>query len=99
MVCSLISAELGRLVSLALAALFFSVADLQRTFAGTGVFGLVIDTVLSPLSTILILLVLAGIYHLLVLLLARQTKGGFEATFRVVSYVSAISLLGWIPHR
>lgn len=43
------------------------------------------------------MLILSGVYHLLVLALVRPSNAGFEATFRVVCYVSAIQLLTWIP--
>jgi hypothetical protein len=43
------------------------------------------------------LLIGAGIYHLLVLLLVRPSHAGFEATFRVVCYHAAVQLISWIP--
>jgi hypothetical protein len=43
------------------------------------------------------LLLGAGIYHLLVLLLIRSSLAEFEATFRVVCYVAAVQLVSWIP--
>lgn len=38
----------------------------------------------------------AGIWHLLVLLLVGPSNAGFEATFRVAAYASAIQLITWV---
>ena len=38
----------------------------------------------------------AGIWHLLVMLLVRPNNAGFEATFRVAAYLSAIQLITWV---
>lgn len=94
--CAVIAAVVGGLVGLALRALFSSVSAYEGAVAN-GVLGFVTDVVLTPFATIIILFALSGIYHLLVVLLARPSRSGFEATFRVVCYVSAIALIGWIP--
>lgn len=43
------------------------------------------------------LLVGAGVYHLLVLLFVGRRNAGFGATLRVTGYLSAVSLLLWLP--
>ena len=62
-----------------------------------GLVGFIVTLILSPIYTAVALLIGAGIYHLLVLLLVRPGNAGFEATFRVVCYVAAIQLVSWIP--
>lgn len=57
----------------------------------------VADVILSPVGGVIGLFVLAGIAHLLVMLFVGGGNSGFEATFRVVSYVSVTSLVNWIP--
>lgn len=51
--------------------------------------------VVLPIGTALGLFIGAGIYHLLVMLLIRPNSG-FEATFRVLAYASALLLLSWL---
>lgn len=53
------------------------------------------NIVITPIVTVIGLFVGAGIYHLLVLLLVKPNSG-FEATFRVVAYSSALQLVTWI---
>jgi hypothetical protein len=54
--------------------------------------------ILGPIGTAIGLFILAGILHLLTMLIIGSRNGGFEATFRVVSYSSVTSLLSWIPY-
>ena len=62
-----------------------------------GLVGFIATLILSPILTVVALLIEAGIYHLLVLLLVRPSHAGFEATFRVVCYHAAVQLISWIP--
>jgi hypothetical protein len=96
-ICALISALLGGIISLALSPLFAGAGDTAGETLGGGVVGFVLTVILSPIYTAVALLVGAGIYHLLVLLLVRPGNAGFEATFRVVCYAAAIQLISWIP--
>jgi len=61
-----------------------------------GGLGLVIQIVLGPIQIVVGLFLAAAIYHLLLMLFGGARKG-FEATFRVVCYAQAASLLGIIP--
>ena len=63
---------------------------------GIAVALLVLGLILLPLFALLGLYVTAVIQHLFVLIFVRQRRG-FEATFRVAAYGSAISLFSWIP--
>ena len=96
LICGFISAVLGGLVGLVFGSVFSAATETEWTVSG-GIVGFVLGVILAPIFTALGLLLTAGIYHLLVLLLVRPSNAGFEATFRVVCYVSAIQLLTWIP--
>ena len=88
---------LGDIISLVLSSLFAGPGDTAGETLAGGVVGFVLTVILSPIYTAVGLLIGAGIYHLLVLLLVRPGNAGFEATFRVVCYVAAIQLISWIP--
>lgn len=97
LICALISAFLGGIISLVLSPLFAGPGDTAGETLAGGVVGFVLTVILSPIYTAVGLLIGAGIYHLLVLFLVRPGNAGFEATFRVVCYVAAIQLISWIP--
>ena len=96
LICGVISALLSGLVGLVLTPLFSGAGGTGEALAG-GVVGFVLGVILSPIYAAVGLLITAGVYHLLVMALVRPSNAGFEATFRVVCYVSAIQLLAWIP--
>ena len=62
-------------------------------FAGTG---FAVKAILTPFMLIAGLFIWAGVLHLL-LLLVRGAKNGFEATFRVVSYINGASVFLIMP--
>ena len=62
-----------------------------------GFFAFVGALVLAPIAGTVGLLITALITHLLVGLVIGSSNSGFEATFRVTSYTSVTSLLGWLP--
>jgi hypothetical protein len=97
LICVLISALLGGLVSLLLAPFLAGPEDTAGEALAGGLLGFVGTLILSPIYTAVVLLIFAGLYHLLVLLLVRPSHAGFEATFRVVFYVAAVQLVSWIP--
>ncbi len=53
--------------------------------------------VIAPIVGAVGIFLSALVTHLLVLLVVGQGHSGFGSTFRVVSYSSVTSLLGWIP--
>ena len=53
--------------------------------------------VLAPIAGAVGIFLSALLTHLLVILVVGQGHSGFGATFRIVSYSSVTSLLGWIP--
>jgi hypothetical protein len=53
--------------------------------------------ILSPIGAAIGLFVFAAIAHLLVMLFVGGANSGYEATLRVVCYVSVTSLVNWIP--
>ncbi|HEX5505877.1 MAG TPA: YIP1 family protein [Thermomicrobiales bacterium] len=53
--------------------------------------------VFAPLGATIGLFILAGIVHLLALLVLGAGNAGFEATFRVVAYTGVTNLVSWIP--
>jgi hypothetical protein len=69
-------------------------AELLRFFESWA--GLVAQLVFGGISVVITVFVAAGILHLMLLLLGGA-RGGFEATFRVVSFAQATGLLLVIP--
>jgi hypothetical protein len=61
-----------------------------------GGLGLVVQIVLGPIQVIIGLFLMSAIYHLFLMLFGGARKG-FEATFRVLCFGQAASLLGVIP--
>lgn len=55
------------------------------------------DVILAPIGAAIGLFIFAAIAHLMVMLFVGNANSGYEATFRVVSYVSVTSLVNWIP--
>ena len=94
-ICALISALLGGILSM-IFPLFAGPGDTGEAFAG-GVVGFVTSLILTPIYAVIALMIGAGILHLLVLLFARPSNAGFEATFRVVTYSWVYQLVSWIP--
>jgi hypothetical protein len=93
LICAVISGILGGIVNF-LIGLAFSSGNQGVTSAFLSLIG---NIILTPIGLAIGLFIGAGIYHLLVLLLAKPSNAGFEATFRVVAYASVIQLVSWIP--
>jgi hypothetical protein len=53
--------------------------------------------VIAPIAAAVGVFLTALVTHLLVILVVRSGHSGFGATFRIVSYSSVTSLVGWIP--
>ena len=70
-------------------------------FADQGVIGAFIGLIggilRSLIGVVIGLFVGAGIWYLLVLLLARPNNTGYESTFRVSAYAAVVYLVSWIP--
>lgn len=84
LICAVISGVLGGMGSFVVTLISGDVIGLIWSFLVTSIIGLVS------------VFVGAGVLHLLVLLFARSRNAGFEATFRVAAYVSAIRLITWV---
>ncbi|BBB32809.1 hypothetical protein TTHT_1292 [Thermotomaculum hydrothermale] len=67
--------------------------QMQSMFA---VFGGVLGIFLIPIGVIIGLFIMAGIYHLL-LMIVNGAKNGFESTVNVVAYTSAVMLFAIVP--
>ena len=94
LICGVVNGILGGIVGFLISLAFAGDPD----FGLAGSFGsLILNTILAPIYVIVALGIVSGIYHLLVLLFVRPSNAGFEATFRVVSYVQALQLISWIP--
>ena len=97
LICTEISAILGGILRLAgmgedfLAGYGLQVPENQNfgEFVGSVIF--------APIGGIIGVFVIAGIAHLLVILVVGTTRSGFGATFRVASYTTVTSLVSWIP--
>jgi hypothetical protein len=59
--------------------------------------GWIAALIFAPLGAIIGLFILAGVTHLLVLLVLGAGNAGFEATFRVAAYTGVTNLVSWIP--
>lgn len=89
LICSVIAGVLSGIVSLL-------VALIGDQGFGAALGALFITIIVTPIATAVGLFIAAGIYHLLVWILVKPSNAGFEATFRVVAYASALQLLSWL---
>jgi hypothetical protein len=55
------------------------------------------DIIFAPIGAAIGQFIFAAIAHLLVMLFVGGDNSGYEATFRVVCYISVTSLVNWIP--
>ena len=95
LICIEFSTILGGLLRLAWAAETMGGVRFQGVTYTFGAF--IADVILAPIGATIGLFIFAAIAHLLVMLFVGNANSGYEATFRVVSYVSATSLVNWIP--
>ncbi|WP_047865564.1 YIP1 family protein [Rubrobacter aplysinae] len=91
-ICALIGAFLGGLITI-----FAAVVGIGDQGIGGAVGGFVGGLIFTPILTPIGLFIWAGISHLFVMLFVRPDNAGYWSTFRVVSYVSATSLVSWVP--
>ena len=80
-----------------LASLGSGTAGEQAAGAATSVGGFVLSIIVAPFVAAVILLLMAGIKHLLVVLIVGSSNAGFEATLRVQSYAFATRVFWWVP--
>jgi hypothetical protein len=90
LLCALISGILGGIIS------FVFLLALGQDFGGA-FGGLILDIIRTLILAAIYLFIGAGITHLLVMLFVKPANAGFEATFRVASYVQVAQLISWIP--
>lgn len=64
---------------------------------GYGIGDFIASVITAPIGGAIGLFILAGIGHLMVMLFVGSGNSGFEATFRIASYISVTSLVNWIP--
>src|SRR5215216_3609500 len=80
---------------------FFADLPRQGSFLGPLVFALICIEISAVLVGLLAgtvgVFLTALVTHLLVILVVGSGHSGFGATFRIISYSSVTSLLGWIP--
>lgn len=88
LVCALIGGTLSGIVSL-----FFGLVAGEPVTALAGLFG---GIFLTPIFAVIGLFVVAGIVHLMVMLLVKPSNAGFEASYRVVAYLSVLYLVSWL---
>jgi len=88
-ICAVISGLLGGILG-------FLISLATGNGFGSSIGGLFGTLIITPIATAIGLFIGAAIYHLLVLLIIRPSHQGYEATFRVVAYASAIQLLAWL---
>ena len=101
---ALISYEIYALLSGLIGLFFGGIASLGSGSAGeqaagvaTSFGGFIASLIVAPLVAALILFIMAGIKHLLVLLIVGSSNAGFEATLRIQSYTFATRIFWWIP--
>lgn len=80
----------------ALAGVIGLVGGLIAGDIGAGIGSFFAALVGTPIFAVIGLFIGAAVYHLLAVLLAGPRKAGFEATFRVVAYGSALFLVSWL---
>ena len=95
LICAEVSTILGGILRLAWRPENVGGVRFQGVAYGFGSF--VADVILTPIGAAIGLFVFAAIAHLLVMLFVGNANSGYEATFRVVCYVSVTSLVNWIP--
>jgi hypothetical protein len=98
-IIALITALLGGIIGLVLSPFLAGPGNTGEALAG-GAVGFIVGLIFGPIVTAIVLLIFAGIFHLLVMLLVKPTNAGFEATFRVVCYSytpSIVTFLSPIP--
>ena len=97
LICTEISAILGGVLRLAgvgegfVAGYGFQVPENQ----GFGEF--IGSVILAPIGGVIGVFVVAGIAHLVIMLIVGSPHSGFGSTFRVAAYTSVTSLVSWIP--
>jgi hypothetical protein len=98
-ICGEISAILGGLLSLLLGV--GGTQGFQSFLNPIGVYtdylGFIGTLIAVPFVVAISLFIYAGIFHLLVRLIVGAGNSGYEATFRVPSYATVVSLVSWIP--
>lgn len=95
LICIEVSTILGGLLRLAWQPQTLSGVRFQGIAYSFGDF--IADVILTPIGAAIGLFIFAAIAHLLVMLFVGGGISGYEATFRVVCYVSVTSLINWIP--
>ena len=103
-VYALISYEIYALLSGLIGLFFGGIASLgsgttgeQAAGVATSFGGFIAGLIVAPFVAALILFIMAGIKHLLVLLIVGSSNAGFEATLRIQSYTFATRVFWWIP--
>jgi hypothetical protein len=88
-ICAVISAILSGIIG-------FLINVVSGNAVGNAIGGLIGTIIIIPIVTAIGLFVWAAIYHVLILLIVRPSHEGYEATFRVVAYASALQLVAWL---
>ena len=81
-ICYVVSAILGGILAVVLGAQGFG--------------GFLTNIILAPIGAVIGLIIGAGIFHLLVMLIVGQPNAGFEGTFRVGAYLGVVQLVAWL---
>ena len=95
-----IYAVLGGIIGLVfggIASVGSGTAGEQAAGVATSLGGFVVGIIVAPFIAALILFVMAGIKHLLVMLVVGSSNAGFEATLRIQSYTFATRVFWWVP--
>jgi len=95
LICIEISTILGGLLRLAWGAETMGGVRFQGIDYTFGSF--IADIIIAPIGAAIAQFIFAAIAHLLVMLFVGGGNSGYEATFRVVCYISVTSLVNWIP--
>lgn len=92
-ICAVINGVLGGIIGF-----LVSLGASSRTQGvGASFVGFISNIILAPVYAVIALFIGAAIWHLLVMLFVRPSNAGFEATFRVASYIQVYQLISWIP--
>jgi len=100
LICYEIYAVLSGIIGLVfggIASIGSGTAGEQAAGVATSFGGFIVSVIVAPFIAALILIVMAGIKHLLVILIVGSSNAGFEATLRVQSYTFATRVFWWVP--
>ena len=85
------------LICIEISAILGGLLGLIGVGANRGLGNFIGSIIAAAIGGAIVLFIVAGILHLLVMLVVGVGNSGFEATFRVAAYAAVVDLVSWIP--